>query len=303
MTKEVVHMDKRISGILLIFIITLAGCTSAGEGLDEVAPEETPLEERRIVSLMPSNTEIIAELGLGTNLVAVTTEVSHPESVVENAEIVKMDVFELDEEQLIALEPTHILGHESSVSQYAETLGRVSETTGAEVLVVNEERAIEDIYASIRDIGDFLGEKTAAEWLVEGIERDINVQNNIFEDRSDSYEVFIHISDQPELYTAGSGTFIEDALAEIYIDNAFGDLEGYPNVSPEDVVERSPDKLVSIMGLEDDELSESIAGMPGFSELKISQPENQCNIPPDLLARPGPRIAEGLRAVGRCVYE
>ncbi|MFP3359585.1 ABC transporter substrate-binding protein, partial [Planococcus sp. SIMBA_143] len=114
------HMDKRISGILLIFIITLAGCTSAGEGLDEVAPEETPLEERRIVSLMPSNTEIIAELGLGTNLVGVTTEVSHPESVVENAEIVKMDVFELDEEQLIALEPTHILGHESSVSQYAE---------------------------------------------------------------------------------------------------------------------------------------------------------------------------------------
>lgn len=296
-------MDNRISGIVLIFVILLAGCASSGDGVDDIGPEETPLEGRRIVSLMPSNTEIIAELGLGSNLVAVTTEVSHPESVVENAEIVKMDVFELDEEQLIALEPTHILGHESSVSQYAETLGRVSETTGAEVLIVNEERSIEEIYASITAIGEFLGERTAAEWLIEGIERDINVQNNIFEDRSDSYEVFIHISDQPELYTAGSKTFIEDALAEIYIDNAFGDLEGYPNVSPEDVVERDPDKLVSIMGLEDDELSESIAGMPGFSELKIIQPENQCNIPPDLLARPGPRIAEGLRAVGRCVYE
>lgn len=303
MTKEVVHMDKRISGILLIFIITLAGCTSAGEGVDELGPEETPLEGRRIVSLMPSNTEIIAELGLGSNLVAVTTEVSHPESVVENDEIAKMNVFELDAEQLIELEPTHILGHETSVPHYAETLELVSGTTGAELLILNEERSIEDIYASIRDIGDFLGEKTAAEWLVEGIERDVNVQNNIFEERSDSYEVFVHISSQPELYTAGNGTFIEDALEEIYIDNAFGDLEGYPNVSPEDVVERDPDKLVSIMGLEDAELEESISGMPGISELKISQPENQCNIPPDLLARPGPRIAEGLRAVGRCVYE
>lgn len=296
-------MDNRLTGVLLIFIIMLAGCASEGESVGEVGPEETPLEERRIVSLMPSNTEIIAELGLATSLVAVTTEVSHPESVVENDEIAKMNAFELDEEQLVELEPTHILGHESSVPQYAETLGRVSETTGAEVLIVNEERTIEEIYASITAIGEFLGEKTAAEWLIEGIERDINVQNNIYEDHSESYEVFIHISDQPELYTAGSGTFIEDALAEIYIDNAFDDLEGYPNVSPEDVVERDPDKLVSIMGLEDAALEESIEGTPGFSELAISQPENQCNISPDLLARPGPRIADGLRAVGRCVYE
>lgn len=108
-------MDNRLTGVLLIFIIMLAGCASEGESVGEVGPEETPLEERRIVSLMPSNTEIIAELGLATSLVAVTTEVSHPESVVENDEIAKMNAFELDEEQLVELEPTHILGHESSV--------------------------------------------------------------------------------------------------------------------------------------------------------------------------------------------
>ncbi|MFC3419132.1 ABC transporter substrate-binding protein [Salinicoccus hispanicus] len=291
-------MNNRFGAFLLSLLFILAGCNSVEEGV-----ENTPLENQRIVSLIPSNTEIAVEMGLEHNLVAVTTEDDYPESIVDNTDLVRLNAFELDEETLVSLEPTHILAHESAGSVYGDILDRVSEATEAEVLVVDDAQSIEGIYRSITDIGEFLNEKTSAERLNESIERDINIQSSIFEDRGESIDAFIHISPQPELYTAGGNTFIADALSEIYINNTFEDLEGYPAVSAEDVVRHNPDKVISIMGMEDAALEESIENTPGFSELAISEPENQCNISPELLSRPGPRIAEGLKAVGRCIYE
>ncbi|MCG1009610.1 ABC transporter substrate-binding protein [Salinicoccus sp. ID82-1] len=291
-------MNNKLAVFVLSLLFILAGCNSVEEGV-----EDTPLENQRIVSLIPSNTEIAVEMGLEHRLVAVSTEDDYPESIVDNTDLMKLNAFELDEEALISLEPTHILAHESAESVYGDILDRVAEATESEVLVVDDAQSIEDIYTSITDIGEFLNEKTAAERLNESIERDINIQRSIFEDRAESIDAFVHISPQPELYTAGGNTFISDALSEIYIDNAFEDLEGYPAVSAEDVAERNPDTLISIVGMEDAALAESIENTPGFSELAISEAENQCNISPDLLSRPGPRIAEGLKAVGRCVYE
>ncbi|TVT27042.1 ABC transporter substrate-binding protein [Salinicoccus cyprini] len=291
-------MNNKLAVFVLSLLFILAGCNSVEEGV-----EDTPLENQRIVSLIPSNTEIVVEMGLEHRLVAVSTEDDYPESIVDNTDLMKLNAFELDEEALISLEPTHILAHESAESVYGDILDRVAEATEAEVLVVDDAESIEDIYTSITNIGEFLNEKTAAERLNESIERDINIQSSIFEDRAESIDAFVHISPQPELYTAGGNTFISDALSEIYIDNAFEDLEGYPAVSAEDVAERNPDTLISIVGMEDAALAESIENTPGFSELAISEAENQCNISPDLLSRPGPRIAEGLKAVGRCVYE
>ncbi|GAB3056169.1 ABC transporter substrate-binding protein [Salinicoccus sesuvii] len=269
----------------------------------EEGVENTPFEAQRIVSLIPSNTEIAVEMGLEHKLVAVTTEDDYPESIVDNTDLTRLNAFELDEETLISLEPTHILAHESAASVYGDTMDRVAEATDAQVLIVTDAQSIEGIYQSISDIGEFLNERTSAQRLNESIERDINIQSTIFEDRDESLNAFVHISPPPELYTAGGNTFITDALSKIHIDNAFSDLEGYPAVSAEDVVERNPDKLISIMGMEDDALAESVENTSGFSELAISETENQCNIAPELLSRPGPRIGEGLKAVGRCAYE
>lgn len=291
-------MNNRFGAFLLAFLFIMTGCSSVEDSVDN-----TPFENQRIVSLIPSNTEIAVEMGLEHKLVAVTTEDDYPESVVDNDDLVRLNAFELDEETLISLEPTHILAHESAESVYGDIMDRVAEATEAEVLMVTDAQSIEGIYQSISDIGEFLNERTSAERLNESIERDINIQGTIFEDRDESVEAFVHISPSPELYTAGGNTFITDALSEIYIDNVFEDLEGYPAVSAEDVVERDPDKLISIMGMEDDDLAESVENMSGFSGLAISEAENQCNIAPELLSRPGPRIGEGLKAVGRCVYD
>ncbi|HIW13372.1 MAG TPA: ABC transporter substrate-binding protein [Candidatus Salinicoccus stercoripullorum] len=282
----------RMKGILMFAaVLLMAACSPSEEGGGP-----------RIVSLMPSNTEIISELGFEDELVGVTTEDDYPESVADDEELLRMDTFELDEEQLIGLEPTHIVAHESSDGMHREMLDRVAETTGAEVLTVEEARDIDEIYESIRQIGAFFSAEEDAEDVISGIARELGDLKGQYSDE-DTRSAFIHISDQPEIYTAGSGTFIDDALAWIDVGNAFDDMEGYPAVSAEDIVERDPDILVSVMGLSDEALSQSVSDTPGLQDMAVSDPENQCNINPDLLTRPGPRIAEGLGQTAECVYE
>lgn len=258
--------------------------------------------ETRIVSLMPSNTEIIADLGMGDQLVSVTTEADYPESVVNDDSLTRLNTFELDEEQLVALDPTHIVAHESSESMHKDVLDRAAETTGAEVLVVEDATDIEGVYDSIRQIGEFFEMQKEAEAIISGMAEEMGDIKAHYSDE-DTRDAFIHISDQPEIYTAGDGTFIDDALSWINVGNAFDDMEGYPNVGAEDVVERNPDIVVSMMGLDDGALRQSISDTPGFDGLAISESQNQCNINPDLISRPVPGITEGLKETARCVYE
>ncbi|WP_411842903.1 ABC transporter substrate-binding protein [Salinicoccus sp. HZC-1] len=282
----------RIKGILIpVIVLMMAACG---------APDNDG--DTRIVSLMPSNTEIIAELGLADQFVSVTTEDDYPASVVDDESLVKLNTFELDEEQLIGLSPTHIVAHASSAPMHQDILDRVSEATGADVLVVEDASDIEGIYDSIRKIGGFFDVPEKAEKVIGDIAKEMgNLKEQYSSEEPEA--AFIHISAHPEIYTAGDGTFIDDALGWINVENAFDDMEGYPNVSAEAVVERDPDILVSLRGLEDKALAQSIRDIPGLDGLAISEPENQCNVDPDLISRPGPRSAEGLKAVGQCVYE
>lgn len=284
-------MDRLKGLMVLAIVLMMAACASPEEG-----------GETRIVSLMPSNTEIIAELGLTEQLVSVTTEDDYPESVANDDSLTRLNTFELDEEQLIALDPSHIVAHASSASMHQDILEHAEETTGAEVLIVNEAKDIEGIYDSIRQIGDFFDMQGEAEDVISGIAEEMGDIKGLYSDER-TRDAFIHISDQPEIYTAGDGTFIDDALSWINVGNVFEDMEGYPNVSAEDVIKRDPDVIISMMGLEAGRLEQSISDTPGFNGLAISKPENQCNIDPDLISRPGPRITEGLKEAGQCVYE
>lgn len=286
-------MRQSIKGTMMfISVVVLAACGSDDGERDD-----------RIVSLMPSNTEILNEMGMTDSLSAVTTEGDYPDAAAGDDEPVRLNASELDEEQLTALDPTHIISHESLGGTNEDILNRVADTTGAEILVVEDAESIEGIYDSIRQIGEFFGEQQSAESVISGIAEEIGGLKEQYAGQNQNIEAFIHISDQPEIYTSGGNTFIDNALAVINVGNAFGDLEGFPSVSAEDVVERDPDLVISIMGLDDGALETSINETPGFEGLKISDSGNQCNINPDLLTRPGPGIAEGLAEVGRCVYE
>src|SRR5699024_12769358 len=134
--------------ISLLTIVLLAAC--GAETNDQAAVTED--EEMLIISLMPSNTEIISELGAKENLTAVTVSDNYPEDLSED--LTRLDSFALNEEAMMALEPSHIVSHASGHDANKDIIDRVASSTGAEVLVVDDAQKIEEMYSTITNIGE-----------------------------------------------------------------------------------------------------------------------------------------------------
>jgi iron complex transport system substrate-binding protein len=151
------------------------------------------IETPRIVSLLPSATEIVCTLGLEDALVGITHECDYPETVtgkprltasrishetmtsaeIDHAVRSQLDghgsIYELDEERMKALGPTLILTQElcdvCAVSY--ERVERAARTFDAGVRVVSlEPNTIEDIFTNIRTVGQLTGREKEADQVV-----------------------------------------------------------------------------------------------------------------------------------------
>src|SRR5690625_3073833 len=98
-------MKKLYTYLVLLSALLLTSYEDNGEPSVEISEKN----DMRIISLMPSNTEILRELGLEEELVAVTTTDDYPENLSED--LTRLDTFALDEESMMVLNPTHIVSH------------------------------------------------------------------------------------------------------------------------------------------------------------------------------------------------
>ncbi|CAM4307000.1 ABC transporter substrate-binding protein [Lacicoccus alkaliphilus] len=272
---------------------------SSDAGSELNSSESFSVGERRIVSLMPSNTEILAELGLGEEIEGISTADTYPEALIGDPDVSKLDAFEFDVEQLMALEPTHILSHESSRAVHGSVLEEAAAATGAEVIFIEEADTVDEIPQTFIDIGGFTGEDDmaleAARAFEEGLEEVAGQAVH-----GEGQTVFLQVSSGPEIYTTGRNTFLHDVLEKAGAENIFEDLDGFVSVSYEEILARDPDYIVSVSGADEGQLSEEVEAMRGIAGLSIKNTDRQCAIDPDLLTRPGPRLIEGMTELSEC---
>lgn len=283
--------------ILLASIFLLTACSTEND--EQVQMPDG--EEMRIISLMPSNTEIITELGETNSLVGITTVDDYPEDLSED--LTRLDTFALDEEAMTALNPTHIISHASNHDANEDIITRTAESTGAEVLVVDDAQEIDKIYDTITDVGTFISKEGEAEELNASLQQEVEEIHNQYGGKEAQDKVLILISTAPDIYTAGEDTFIDDFLDTLNIDNAFEDVTGYPAVTSEDVIAREPEIVLSTLGISNEELTHALDEISGLEGAAITEEENQCTPDPNLISRPGPRFTEGLTVIAECVYE
>lgn len=267
----------------------------------ELNGSESFSNDKRIVSLIPSNTEILAALDLNDEIVGITTEDTYPKELAGDPDVSKIDAFEFDIEQLLALEPTHILSHESSYEMHSDVLEQITAETDAEVIYVEEAATLDGIPETIREVGRFTGEADIADEAAENLEEDIDeIVENV---DGNGHDAVIQIGRAPEFYTTGENTFLHDVLKKMDVENIFSDLDGFTSVSIETVIERNPDYIISVSGVDNTELSDEVAEFPGIENMTIESKDRQCAIDPDIITRPGPRITEGLTEILECLDE
>ena len=261
---------------------------------NKVVIEEEP---KTLISLIPSNTEIIYALGLGEKVVGLTTNDTYPE---ETAEVEKVGDFNIDIEKVIALNPDLVFAHESSATTQEAGLQQIRDA-GINVFIVNDAVNFEDVYKTINTIGQLTGTTEDAEALTADMKAKLDEIKEKAATVTEKKKVYIEISPAPEIYTVGKNTFMDVMLQTINAENAAGDLEGWPSIDQESVLERNPDVIITTYNYVEDPVGQ-VTSREGWSEITAVKNKQVVEVHPDLVNRPGPRIVEGVEELAKAVY-
>jgi len=323
-------MARRLRNLpLFLAVLLLAACVQAAPPQSEDPPAATPHptasasiaaypleltddagrtvaldhEPRRIVSLAPSNTEIVCALGACERIVGVNDyRDGLPDDVLETIAAVP-DVASftgVDREAVVALEPDLVLaaGNELTSSADIDALDEL----GFPVLVLYPE-SLDGVYADLALVGAAIGARDAAATLQTTMEgRVLAVEEAVrgLPAPRTFYEVGVY---EGTIYTAGADSFLA-ALIELAGGDPITGDSLTTAIQLEDLVAADPQLILLGDAAYDPSISaEAVARRPGWGGMTAVGSGDVRAMPDDLLiTRPGPRIVDGLEALARAIH-
>ena len=280
---------------LAILALFLAGQALAAGPivLTDAAHRELRFDEppRRIVSLLPSLTESVCELGECARLVATDSFSNWPVSVRSLPKAGGLD--DVQVEQVLRARPDVVLlARAPRARDQLRSLGLVT--------FEFESDSYADIARNITTVGLMLGVPERARSL------NARIENSVTEVAAEARRglagrsplVYYEVDNGP--YGAGPESFVGEELRRLGARNILApDLGPFPKLNPEYVVRANPDVII----ISPDEAPD-LVHRPGWSQIRAVREQRICSFPPevrDTVLRPGPRIATGLKALADCL--
>jgi iron complex transport system substrate-binding protein len=308
---------------LLILLLTMAALAACGEQKDPVKGEanssteqkgeekafpvtikdaldnDVTIEEKpeKIVSLIPSNTEVAFALGLGENVVGVSDFDNYPEEATTKEKIGGM---EINIEKIISLQPNLVLAHASAMNG-TEGLQQLRDA-GLTVLVINDAQNFEQVYDSIAMIGKATGENKKADELIEGMQDHLAEIKAKAGEIKEKKKVFVEVSPAPEVFTTGKNTFMDEMISLINAENIANDQEGWIKMDQEVLIDRNPDVIITTYGFYTENAVEQVLSRQGWENVNAIKSKQVIDVDSDRVTRSGPRIVEGVEDLAKAIY-
>jgi len=287
---------------LLITLMTASACapqatpTSAPVLTDGLGREITLTgPAQRVVSLAPSNTEILFAIGAGDQVVGRDQLSDFPEEAKKVADV--GPTFDaLNTEQIVSLKPDLVLAAEINTPEQVKQL----EDLGLTVYYLKNPLTLEEMYGNLGVVAQLTGHKQEAATLIESLKKRVVAVDEKIASISSRPNVFYELdaTDPAKPYTAGKGTFITQLIDRAGGHNIAADLDGYPQMSLEQVVAADPAFI--ILGDARYGVSpESIAQRPGWENLAAVKNGQVVPFNDDLVSRPGPRLVDALEELAK----
>ncbi|MED4205128.1 ABC transporter substrate-binding protein [Neobacillus mesonae] len=252
----------------------------------------------RIVSLMPSNTEIAYALGLGKEVVGVSDFDNYPEDVTKKE---KIGGQEINLEKIISLKPNLVLAHASSAHNSEAGLKQLKDA-GISVLIVNDAQNFDQVYDSILMVGKAAGETKKAEELVAGMKKKLDEIKTKVAGIKDKKKVFVEVSPAPDIYSPGNNTFMNEMLTTINAENITADLDGWAKVDQEAMIKHNPDVILTTYGYYVKNPVEQVLSRKGWENVTAVKNKQVIDVDSDRVTRSGPRIIEGVEDLAKAIY-
>lgn len=269
--------------------VTLTDMTGREITLDEPAT--------RIVALTPSDCEILYAIGAGDLLVGRGKYCDYPAEVLDIPAVESGS--DTNIEQIVELQPQVLIM--STMSQTDEQVQQL-EAAGIHV-VVSDAQDIDGVYTAINMIGELVGKQDEAASVVESMQKTFD---EIKANAGDGTKtIYFEVSPlEYGLWTAGTGTFMDEIANMMGLKNCFSDVEGWAGISEEQVLERNPDYILTISMYygEGPTPEEEITSRAGWENVTAVKNGKILNLQNNELSRPAPRLAEGAKALYDFVY-
>jgi|TARA_B100001964_G_scaffold14180_1_gene14777 iron complex transport system substrate-binding protein len=298
-----------VAVVLLTLVLAAAGCggseptTGPVGGETTTAPTTTPppttttatpapVMPEAILSLSPTATEILFAVGAGGQVVAVDDRSTYP----ADAPMSALSGFTPNVEAIAGYDPDLVV-----ISYDPGDLVVGLEALGIDVLMQGAANVIDDTYAQITELGALTGHVDGAEALNRSIAEGLE---ELAEGQPGAGMTYFHEVDAT-LYSTTSTTFLGQLYALLGLENiadpADEDGWGYPQLSPEYVIDTDPD-LIFLADAEWGESAETVAARPGWDTLSAVRAGNVFPLD-ETAGRWGPRIVDFLTTVNQAVEE
>jgi iron complex transport system substrate-binding protein len=289
-----IHMNKRILGLIAALIVALtAGCGLAENGaltVTDMMGREVRLAApaARIVALTAADCEILCALGAGDTLVGRGAYCDYPAEVLDVPSV--ESGYETNIEQILGLEPQLVLMGKMAQS---EAQAAMLESAGIAV-AVSDAQDIQGVYGAVAMIGALTGKNAEAAALI----ADMKAGFDVLGETGVSGAVYFEVSPlEYGLWTTGGGTFLQEIADILGLTNSFADLDGWVQISEEQVIQRNPDYIVTLAadyGVTPSPVEE-ILSRAGWETVAAVRNGAVYYGSGDALTRPGPRLVEGAR--------
>ena len=252
----------------IAILLILLGCGQADSAARTI----------RVVSLVPSQTELLFALGLGDSVVGVTDYCSYPEAATR---LPRCGALDLNLEAIVALNPTHVVDLQSMHRRYQGALERFQIRYLDYPL-----RSVADVPRLAASLALDLGSPEAGERFQTQWEARIPKAQSA-ELATSGPRVFVEVWNTP-LQGASPASFLGELVALAGGRNILATSSGeFPLVNPETVVREDPEIILLTYPASD---SSEVLQRPGWSGVAAVRNGRVYRVDQDLYVRPGPRI-------------
>jgi iron complex transport system substrate-binding protein len=274
-------------------VLVLVGAAAAVAGPAAARPTAAAVPQR-IVSLSPTATESLFAIGAGPQVIAVDDQSDYPKV----APRTKLSGFTPNVEAIASYRPDLVI-----ISFNPKGLSDALAKLRIRTVLQPPAATLADAYAQIGQLGRLTGHTGRAATLVSSMKSRIAAVVAARRRAGDGRTVY-HELDQA-LFSATSKTFIGRIYQLFGLRNIADAADtagtGYPQLSPEYIVEQDPDLIVLADTVCCGQTAATVAARPGWDHIRAVRTGSVIRLDDSVASRWGPRVVQLVQAVGRAL--
>jgi iron complex transport system substrate-binding protein len=256
---------------------------------------------QRVVSLAPSNTEILYAVGAGAQTIG-RDEFSDYPAEVKNLPAVGGSFGKYDLEKIVSLKPDLVLAAEINTPEQVKAIADL----GLTVYLLPNPVTLLEMYGNLETVARLTGHEAETAVLIESLKARVLAVVEKAKMNADNEKPLVYYeldaTDPSAPFTAGAGTFVDALITLAGGQNVGSSLDSpWAQISAEKLIELNP--VIILLGdAAYGTTPESVAARPGWKTIDAVKNSNIYPLDDNLVSRPGPRLVDGLEALAKIIH-